>query len=113
MPKKLPETEPPTSEPEEPQEPEDADGPWGDEDPDLPSPIKLRAATLSGVKLEAGEDDSPVLKLSFRLNTADAESGFDLLSSLWKKQVDLVVLPPPLEVNDVLEGQLRLGEGEE
>jgi len=104
----------PEPEPEEGQEPEGSEGPWGeDNDRDAPPIIRLRTATLSTVKLEAGEDDTPVLKLSFRLNTADAEPGFDLLSGLWKKTVDLVVIPAPLRANDVPEDQLRFGEGEE
>ena len=111
MPKKLAETEPPESEPEEPQEPE---GPWGDEDErDVPEIIKLRVAMLSTVQLQAAKDGSHVLKIAFRLSSSQADSGFDLLGPLCQNEVDLVVIPLPLRADDVPEGQLRLGEGEE
>ena len=103
---------PPTSEPE-PDEPEEGqpEGPWGDDDErDVPKIIKLRVAMLSTVQLQAAKDGSHVLKLAFHLSSSQADSGFDLLSPLWKNEVDLVVIPLPLRANDVPEDQLRLGE---
>ncbi len=58
------------------------------------------------------DPDTPVLKLSFSVDSSEADVGFDLLSGLMKKRVDLVVLPPPLTVSDVPDDQLPLTEGE-